>query len=56
MAMKSLVGVTVGFAQGFYLLHLMVVFFSAGKKIEQPGFKQPVRLRRPGKEFPTALA
>ena len=54
--MKRFVGVTMGFAQDFYLFHLIVIFFSAGKKLEQPGFKQLVRLRRPRKELPPPLA
>jgi len=54
--MESFVGVTVGFSQDFYLLHLTIVFFSAGKKLQQSGFKHLVRLGRPGEEVPPALA
>jgi hypothetical protein len=51
--MKGLISVTVGFAQNFYLLHLAVIFFRTGKKLEQPAFKLLVRLGRPGKELLT---
>ena len=49
--MKCLVRIAMGFSQDFYFLHLMVVFFGVGKKFEQSGFKQPVRLGRPSKEL-----
>jgi hypothetical protein len=51
MTMKGFVCVTMSFAQNFYLLHLAVVFFPAGKKLQQPGFKQLVRLGRTGKKL-----
>jgi hypothetical protein len=54
--MKRLVGVTVGFAQHFYLLHLTVVFFDTGKECKQPGLKQLVCLGRPGKKLPSPSA
>jgi hypothetical protein len=56
MAMKSFIGVTLAFAQSFYLLHLAVVFFSDGKEFKQPDFKQLVRLGRSGKELPSPRA
>ena len=40
MSMKSFVGITMRFTQSFYLLHLAVVFFRSGKKIEQPCLEQ----------------
>ena len=49
MAMKSFVCVAVALAQGFYPLHLTIIFSSAGKKFQQPGFKQFVRLGNLGK-------
>jgi hypothetical protein len=56
MAMESFIGVAMAFAQSFYLLHLAVVFFSAGKKLKQLGFKQLVRLGCPGKKLRTPFA
>lgn len=54
--MKSFIRVTMGFAQSFYLLHLAVVFLSAGKEFKQPGFKQFVRVGRPGKKLASSRA
>jgi hypothetical protein len=51
VAMKSLIRITMSFAENFYLLHLAVVFSSAGKELKQPGFKQLVRLGRSGKKL-----
>ena len=56
MAMKSFVGVAMAFAQLFYLLHLAIIFSSAGEKFQQPGFKHFVRVGRPGKKLPAPLA
>ena len=56
MAMKSFVRVTMAFTQRFYLLHLMIIFFDAGKKFQQPGFKYFVRVGRPGEKLPAPRA
>jgi hypothetical protein len=56
MAMKSFVSVAMGFAQNFYLLHLAVIFFPAGKELQQPGFKQFVRLGRSHKKLSPSFA
>jgi hypothetical protein len=56
MAMKSFVGVAMAFTQLFYLLHLAIIFSSAGEKFQQPGFKHFVRVGRPGKKLPAPLA
>ena len=56
MAMKGFVGVTMAFAQSFYLLHLAVVFFRTGKEFKQPGFKQFVRVGRSGKKLLSSRA
>ncbi|MGH9635316.1 MAG: hypothetical protein ACRD72_10835 [Candidatus Angelobacter sp.] len=39
-------------AQRFNPLHFLVVFFGAGKKLQQPGFKQFIRLERLKEKFP----
>jgi hypothetical protein len=52
MAMKSLVGLTVSIAQNFDFLHLAVVFFRGGKKLQQPCFEQLIRLGRFLEKFP----
>jgi hypothetical protein len=52
MAMKSFVGLTVSIAQNFYLFHLAIVFFRGGKKLQQPGFEQLIRLGRFFEKFP----
>jgi hypothetical protein len=54
--MKSFVRVTMAFSQSFYLLHLAVIFSSAGKELQQPGFKQIIRLGRPGEKLPSSRA
>jgi hypothetical protein len=54
--MKGLVRISMSFAENFYLLHLAIVFFSAGEKLEQPGFEQLVRLGGGGKKLGSALA
>jgi hypothetical protein len=46
---KSLIGFSMRLAQRFNLLHFAVVFFPAGKELQQLGFKQFVRMGRPGK-------
>jgi len=56
MAMKSFVRVAMAFAQLFYLLHLAIIFSSAGKKFQQPGFKHFVRVGRLGKKLPAPFA
>jgi hypothetical protein len=56
MAVESFVGVTMAFTQRFYLLHLMIIFFDAGKKFQQPGFKQFIRLGCSGKKLPSSRA
>jgi hypothetical protein len=56
MAMKSFVRVAMAFSQDFYLLHFAIVFLSAGKEFKQPGFKQFVRMGRPGKKLPSSRA
>jgi hypothetical protein len=43
--MESFVRFSVACAQDFNLLHLLVVFFGAGKKLEQPGFEHIIRKR-----------
>jgi hypothetical protein len=43
-------------AQRFNPLHFMVVFFGAGKKLQQPGFEQFIRLERLKEEFPAPRA
>jgi hypothetical protein len=52
VAMKSLVGITVSVAKNFYFLHLVVVFFRGGKKIQQPCLEQLIRLGRFFEKFP----
>jgi hypothetical protein len=54
--MESLVGITMAFAQSFYLLHLAIIFFPAGEKFKQLGFKYLVRMGRSGKKLSPALA
>jgi hypothetical protein len=44
--MECFVHLTVPFAQSFYLLHILVVFFRLGKELQQSRFEQIVRLRR----------
>jgi hypothetical protein len=44
VAMKGFVSITMGFAQSFYLLHLAIIFFRAGKKLEQPCLEQFISL------------
>lgn len=56
VAMKSFVRLAMAVAQYFYLLHLIVVFFSAGKEFKQPGFKQFVRVGRPSKKLASSRA
>jgi hypothetical protein len=56
VAMKSFVRVAMAFAQNFYLLHLAVFFFPAGKEFQQPGFKQLIRLGCSGKKLPSSRA
>jgi hypothetical protein len=56
VAMKSFVGVTMAFSQSFYLLHLAVIFSSAGKELQPPGFQQIIRLGRPGEKLPSSRA
>jgi hypothetical protein len=43
-------------AQRFNPLHFLVVFFGAGKKLQQPGFKQFIRLERLKEKFPAPRA
>jgi len=52
MAMEGFVGLTVSIAQNFYLFHLAVVFFRAGKKLQQPCLEQLIRLGRLLEKFP----
>ena len=52
VAMKSLVGLTVVFPENFDLLHLAIVFFRDGKKLQQPCLEQLVRLGRFFEKFP----
>jgi hypothetical protein len=56
VAMKSFVGITMRFAQDFYLLHLAVIFFRAGKKLEQPCLEQFISLGSFFEKFPAPYA
>ena len=51
MPMKSLVRFAVVLAQFFDPLHFGVVFFRAGKELQQPGFEQLIRSRCFGKKL-----
>jgi hypothetical protein len=53
---KSLVGITVGFAENFDFLHLAVVFFRGGKQLQQPCLEQFIRLERLKEKFPAPRA
>ena len=50
--MKSFVGITMLFTQSFYLLHLAIVFFCSGKKLEQPCLEQFICLAGFFEKFP----
>jgi hypothetical protein len=54
--MKSLVGFSVALSQRFNPLHFLVVFFSAGKKLEQPCLEQFICLGRFFEKFPAPRA
>jgi hypothetical protein len=56
VAMKSFVGITMLFTQSFYLLHLAIVFFRSGKKLEQPCLEQFICLKGFLEKFPAAHA
>jgi hypothetical protein len=46
MPVKCFVRFPVGCAQDFNLFHFLVIFFGAGKKLEQPRFERIIRKRR----------
>jgi hypothetical protein len=54
--MKSLIGLAVAFAQRFNPFHFLVVFFCAGKELEQPCLEQLIRLGRLCEKFPAPRA
>jgi len=56
MAMKRFVGLTMAFAKGLYLFHILVVFFRSGKEFKQPRFEQVVRLRSLQKKLSSPCA
>jgi hypothetical protein len=56
MAMKSLIGLAVAFAQRFNPLHFLIVFFRAGKELEQSCLEQLIRLGRLLEKFPAPRA
>jgi hypothetical protein len=43
MPVESFVRLSVAVAKSFNLLHFLIVFFGAGKKLEQPGFEYVIR-------------
>jgi hypothetical protein len=45
MAVEGFVRFAVAVAQGFNLLHFLIVFFGAGKKLKQPGFEHIIGKR-----------
>jgi len=53
---EGLVGFSVLLTQHLNLLHFLVVFFSAGKKLEQPCLEQFVCLGRFLEKFPAPRA
>jgi hypothetical protein len=53
---ERLIRFPVARAQRFNPLHFLVVFFGAGKKLQQPGFEQFIRLERLKEKFPASRA
>jgi len=56
VSMKSLIGLAVAFAQRFNPLHFLVVFFRAGKELEQPCLERLICLGRFFEKFPAPRA
>jgi hypothetical protein len=56
MPVKSFVGFPVTFSQRLNPLHFLVVFFCAGKKLEQPCLEQLICLGRFFEKFPATRA
>jgi hypothetical protein len=54
--MERLICFPVARAQRFNPLHFLVIFFIAGKKLQQPGFEQFIRLERVKEKFPAPRA
>jgi len=54
--MISFIGLAVAFAERFNPLHFLVVFFRAGKKLEQPSLEQFIRLGRFLEKLPAPRA
>lgn len=45
MPVEGFIGFPMAVTQNFNFFHLPVIFFRAGKKIQQPVFKNIIRLR-----------